>query len=473
MNLEVGRPSFDITPVKILKLQRDSVMTLRQESIVVPDKLHDSDLIDKGNWSMISAAMLSYSSSDTALRSNIRLLIHQSFLDAVKSSNPPTSANHTEVIIFMTPLDLDLTRDLLDKFKDWSAETHAISYHINWSYGNESERSRGSSNERAQNAERVIQSAYEKTLETNDLSIEPLLGAYLDDSKLDLQTRLLKRHWITSRLKFEASWRSLIESPLPLGQISDETLDYAVELLDAITTLALYFDESEYAWYWTERTVISRHWRVLINMISICRVASQGSQKDIWRGRSWVVYKYALDYPHASKISNPLYVKFMKEFILFLNETETSEQCLVALPRIYTDMLSYCSSTHFCIPSELLEPILDICWRFRFEPKQKWEHAFRKIFEVYVLYKFYSSRRDTTYRGQPYFNSKQTTLLLSLCTTAGFLDEFSILNRNLLIGTEDEEFVSRVQIGYGKFLSSRTLQMESVGIIKSKELMRD
>jgi hypothetical protein len=71
------------------------------------------------------------------------------------------------------------------------------------------------------------------------------------------------------------------------------------------------------------------------------------------------------------------------------------------------------------------------------------------------LFKFYKSRRGSTLLLENhgyYFSVERFVTILSLCTAAGFLDEFDVLNKDLEESKADEEFVLKVKKGFALFI---------------------
>ena len=76
------------------------------------------------------------------------------------------------------------------------------------------------------------------------------------------------------------------------------------------------------------------------------------------------------------------------------------------------------------------------------------------------MHKFYKTRRASTFAKEHYFSALSLIRILSLCTTAGFLDEFKILNRDILKSHfAQDDYVQTVQKGYAAFVKNRNGQL--------------
>ena len=80
----------------------------------------------------------------------------------------------------------------------------------------------------------------------------------------------------------------------------------------------------------------------------------------------------------------------------------------------------------------------------------------QQVFEVYVLHKFYKTRRGSTISNPHFFSPGSLVTVLSICTVAGFIDEFKILNRDILmaISEKQSDYVVAVQRGYAEFVKA-------------------
>lgn len=75
---------------------------------------------------------------------------------------------------------------------------------------------------------------------------------------------------------------------------------------------------------------------------------------------------------------------------------------------------------------------------------------------MYVLHKFYKTRRGSTISNPHFFSPASLVTVLSICTVAGFIDEFKILNRDILmaISEKQSDYVVAVQRGYAEFVKA-------------------
>ena len=72
------------------------------------------------------------------------------------------------------------------------------------------------------------------------------------------------------------------------------------------------------------------------------------------------------------------------------------------------------------------------------------------------MHKFYKSRRGSTFAKSNYFSPENLVRILAICTVAGFVDEFKILNRDILLAITEKqsEYVLAVQKGYVEFVKA-------------------
>jgi hypothetical protein len=120
-------------------------------------------------------------------------------------------------------------------------------------------------------------------------------------------------------------------------------------------------------------------------------------------------------------------------------------------------MIPICSATYFPIPDSVLYPLMEQCWMARNEPRARWGAAFDKIMEVYILFKHFTSRKDCQFSDAHYFSPHHFVLMLKMCTANGALEEFKILNRDIMtIEKYDDEYVTKIKQGYSSFISQRS-----------------
>jgi hypothetical protein len=76
--------------------------------------------------------------------------------------------------------------------------------------------------------------------------------------------------------------------------------------------------------------------------------------------------------------------------------------------------------------------------------------------EIYMLFKHYKTKHDCQFPDVQYFTPENFVLMLKMCTANGALEEFKILNRDI-IQTEkiDDDYVAQVKKGYSTFISQR------------------
>jgi hypothetical protein len=76
--------------------------------------------------------------------------------------------------------------------------------------------------------------------------------------------------------------------------------------------------------------------------------------------------------------------------------------------------------------------------------------------EVYMLFKHYKTKHDCQFPDVHYFTPENFVLMLKMCTANGALEEFKILNRDIM-NTEkiDDDYVAQIKKGYSTFISQR------------------
>ncbi|KAJ3348578.1 hypothetical protein HDU91_006544 [Kappamyces sp. JEL0680] len=421
----------------------DALVSLRFDLV---DAYLEREQLDQTQtfWYILSAAMSAYDSAEFFARPHLRTLIYETFLHSHLRGVVLNPVQHTDIAIFMAPLDGKMTQAILKKYKvrSWSEHAHAIAYHLEWLATStdtaKAEQTILDASAKLEESEGLMDDALEPRVFLKGFSrIKSFVECALAPADVDLQQKLAQRHWLTLRVKFEVAWRGHVEAKAEsVKKWSKAVREDATTLLAAISTLALHFNELEYVWYWGERSTLTDQWRIMLLAIKACRLGALSSDSKIWIARGWVLYRKVLEYPKSKITGSVEYSEFMAEFARFIQETEPTERCLQSLARLYTDMIPYCSPQFFPIPDTVLSPMLE-------------------IFEVYVLHKFYKSRRGSVFSKARFFTPEKFVTLLGICTIAGFLDEFNILNRDILMAKDqDDEFVAHVKKGYSLLINS-------------------
>jgi hypothetical protein len=94
--------------------------------------------------------------------------------------------------------------------------------------------------------------------------------------------------------------------------------------------------------------------------------------------------------------------------------------------------------------------------------------------EVYILFKHYKSRHDSQFPTAHYFTPQNFVLMLKMCTSNGALEEFKLLNRDvMMIEKVDDEYVAKIKQGYSNFISrgqeEKVVEQRKITITTSQE----
>ncbi|KAJ3319748.1 hypothetical protein HDV06_005949 [Boothiomyces sp. JEL0866] len=415
---------------------------------------------------ILNSLMNAYHESDHTARHHLRTIIYGCFMFAANRGIVFLPHQHTDLVKFMASVSEEKALAILKAYPEesWSQQCHAIAYHLEWKMASletfDAERSINEALKEIPEADVAIEQALENTEKPPALNRrKSLLDVIEAEEQTQMQQKIREKHWLTLRVKFEFAWQELIEVPAG-GYSRGPELNYtlqrkAVSLIRSIVILANHFKQYEYSWYWPERARLVFDWSLIYSLVKTCRLAFKEDSSPVWIARGWVLYKQVLENMKLSKRGINTYVTFMEEFLSFVRETEKNEEALGTYVRLFSDLLSNCSPQHFPIPDSILSHLIELCWDCRDENKDKWQEAFNKIIEVYVLYKYYKSRPHSAFKDFEYFTPETFILLLKFCTYTGNIEEFNMLNQEVLSKNTDVDFVNKVKIGYATFVNNR------------------
>ncbi|KAJ3269858.1 hypothetical protein HDV01_000864 [Terramyces sp. JEL0728] len=469
-------PTLEFTPEQKTKLM-NSLMTMDFENVDIllssTDQIeHCSSFSDHESIvtelyaRILNSLINAYNESDHIARHHLRTIIYGCFMFAVNRGIVFLPHHHTDVVKFMATVSEEKSLAILKAYPEntWSQQCHAIAYHLEWKMASletfDAERAINAALKEIPESDAAIEQAVGSTEKPPALNRrKSLLDVIENEDRSQMQRKIREKHWLTLRIKFEFAWQELIEVPAG-GYSRGPELNYtlqrkAVSLIKSIVVLANHFQQYEYAWYWPERARLVFDWSLLYNLIKTCRIANKEEPSPVWVARGWVLYKQVLENMKQSLKGMKKYVSFMEEFLLFVRETESDDEALVTFVRLYHDMLSNCSPHHFPISDSILAHLIELCWSCRGESKDKWEEAFRMIIEIYQLYQTYKHRPHSVFRDEEYFTPETFVLLLKFCTHTGNIEEFNMLNHDVLSKNPDVDFVNKVKIGYATFVNDK------------------
>ncbi|KAJ3256776.1 hypothetical protein HK103_005150 [Boothiomyces macroporosus] len=415
---------------------------------------------------ILNSLMDAYNESDHIARHHLRTIVYGCFMFAVNRGIKFLPHQHTDLVKFMAAVSEEKALAILKAYPEesWSQQCHAIAYHLEWKMASletfDAERAINQALKEIPEADVAIEQALENTERPPALNRRKSLLDVIDsEEQSQVQQKIREKHWLTLRVKFEFAWQELIEVPAG-GYSRGPELNYtlqrkAVSLIKSIVILANHFKQYEYAWYWPERANLVFDWSLIYNLIKTCRLAFKEEASPVWIARGWVLYKQVLENMKLSKKGMQTYVSFMEEFLTFVRETENNGDALVTYVRLFKDMLSNCSPQHFPIPDSILSHLVELCWDCRDESKEKWNEAFDKAMGVFLLFKYYQTRPNCAFKDVEYFTPETFILLLKFCTYTGNIEEFNMLNQDVLSKNSDVDFVNKVKIGYATFVSDR------------------
>ncbi|KAJ3311925.1 hypothetical protein HDV04_003534 [Boothiomyces sp. JEL0838] len=403
---------------------------------------------------ILNSLMDAYNESDHIARHHLRTIVYGCFMFAVNRGIVFLPHQHTDLVKFMAAVSEEKALAILKAYPEesWSQQCHAIAYHLEWKMASletfDAERAINQALKEIPEADVAIEQALENTERPPALNRRKSLLDVIDsEEQSQMQQKIREKHWLTLRVKFEFAWQELIEVPAG-GYSRGPELNYtlqrkAVSLIKSIVILANHFKQYEYAWYWPERANLVFDWSLIYNLIKTCRLAFKEEASPVWIARGWVLYKQVLENMKLSKKGMQTYVSFMEEFLTFVRETENNDDALVTYVRLFKDMLSNCSPHHFPIPDSILSHLVELCWDCRDESKEKWNEAFDK------------TRPNCAFKDVEYFTPETFILLLKFCTYTGNIEEFNMLNQDVLSKNSDVDFVNKVKIGYATFVNDR------------------
>ena len=316
-------------------------------------------------WCLINCAMEAYSSTQMFARQHLRTVITETiayYIATDQSTKKPrfslSPIQHATLVVFLIPIKRDLAIRVLHSLSPtkWTQGCHAVAYHLEWTQAQDD----------ALKAEQFILKAVEEAKQIIRTSSPQFFGQYergqlevlyhekdvleaedYEDfnwsrdpsdtasaaakrsicevtqptTDLNLQKKLKNNHWMSLRVKFETSWRSHVESRGEyVIELPPDAVVYAFALLEAILSLAIHFEQYEYAWYWYERSKLPIKWKVVNQCITVCNkglchalLNKLDVDAEIWKARGWALYKKVYDIPKKKIHGSQDYISFMKE----------------------------------------------------------------------------------------------------------------------------------------------------------------
>ncbi|KAI8896489.1 hypothetical protein BC833DRAFT_622075 [Globomyces pollinis-pini] len=460
--------------------QMDAILSTHPRLTSCHNAVEHQELVTEIYWKLLFGLICAYQEAEDATRHYIQAVIFGCYIFVTEHGVQFQPHQHTDLVIFMAQISSEKALSILRTVPEekWTEQCHAIAYHLEW---------KQVSPDVFKAEHLIIRNAKVDEIETEVQQLEDpskpfvrrqsLLDCAIDPNPENLQQKLRERHWLSLRIKFETAWRHSVEAESE-GTVKDSgrtvaVQNQAIDLIESLIILATHFKQYEYGWYWSERCGISQNWRLLIALIRCCResIKDEIDQKQIWRARGWTLYKQLLESDRPFIYGNPNYSVFMYEFTRFVRESETREETLISLPRLYSDMLIYSTPKFFPISDTVLQPLMELCWDFKDESKTVWKKAFQRIFEVYILFKYFKSKRDSAFKDQQYFTAPIFVLLLKLCTATGSLEEFRLLNQDILLApNQDDNFIATVKKGYTLFIAQKSdHDLEEPGPVHSRK----
>jgi hypothetical protein len=105
------------------------------------ENVHDEEahqlVITRIYWTVLKGLLDAYPQSELILREHLQEIIFGLYMFASTHGIVFREYQHTEIVIFMTPLNIDKALEILKSVPEnqWSERSHAMAYHLEWRQG--------------------------------------------------------------------------------------------------------------------------------------------------------------------------------------------------------------------------------------------------------------------------------------------------------------------------------------------------
>jgi hypothetical protein len=118
--------------------QADALLSRHPDLENVNNEEEHQLVITRIYWTLLKGLLDAYAQSEMILRQHLQEIIYGLYIFASTHGIEFKEYQHTELVIFMTPLNIEKALGILKSVPEiqWSERSHAMAYHLEWRQGN-------------------------------------------------------------------------------------------------------------------------------------------------------------------------------------------------------------------------------------------------------------------------------------------------------------------------------------------------